>query len=90
MAKTYKAAAIAYAALLLGFTGYLMLDTFVLSSAKQTGAAEMNLSLFTDETKPAAEHAAAETETAVTASAEKTNRRCAKRSMMNMQGKQAG
>lgn len=73
MAKTYKAAAIAYAALLLGFTGYLMLDTFVLSSAKQTGAAEMNLSLFTDETKPAAEHAAAETETAVTSSAEKTS-----------------
>ena len=73
MAKTYKAAAIAYAALLLGFTGYLMLDTFVLSSAKQTGAAEMNLSLFTDETKPAAEQSAAETETAVTASAEKTS-----------------
>ncbi len=73
MAKTYKAAAIAYAALLLGFTGYLMLDTFVLSSAKQTGAAEMNLSLFTDETKPAAEQSAAETETAVTSSAEKTS-----------------
>lgn len=73
MAKTYKAAAIAYAALLLGFTGYLMLDTFVLSSAKQTGAAEMNLSLFTDETKPTAEQSAAETETAVTASAEKTS-----------------
>ena len=73
MAKTYIAAAIAYAALLLGFTGYLMLDTFVLSSAKQTGAAEMNLSLFTDETKPAAEQSAAETETAVTSSAEKTS-----------------
>lgn len=73
MAKTYKAAAIAYAALLLGFTGYLMLDTFVLSSAKQTGAAEMNLSLFTDETKPAAEQSAAETETAVISSAEKTS-----------------
>ena len=73
MAKTYKAAAIAYAALLLGFTGYLMLDTFVLSSAKQTGAAEMNLSLFTDETKPAAEQSASETETAVTSSAEKTS-----------------
>ena len=50
MAKTYKAAAIAYAALLLIFTGYLMLDTFVLGSAKQAGTSEMNLSLFADGT----------------------------------------
>ena len=54
MATSYKAAAIAYAAALLGFTGFLMLDTFVRSSAKQTGATEINYALFADETKETA------------------------------------
>ena len=54
MATSYKAAAIAYAAALLGFTGFLMLDTFVRSSAKQTGATEINYALFADETEETA------------------------------------
>ena len=54
MATSYKAAAIAYAAALLGFTGFLMLDTFVRSSAKQTDATEINYALFADETKETA------------------------------------
>jgi len=54
MATSYKAAAIAYAAALLGFTGFLMLDTFVRSSAKQTGATEINYALFADETRETA------------------------------------
>lgn len=61
MARSYKAAAIAYSALLLGFTGFLMLDTFVRSSAKQTGATEINHALFTAETKaPASQKTTAE------------------------------
>ncbi len=68
MATSYKAAAAAYAAALLGFTGFLMLDTFVRSSAKQTGATEINYALFADETKETAaqtaEQSAADTETA--------------------------
>ena len=70
MAKNYKAAAIAYAALLLSFTGYLMLDTFVLGSAKQTGASEMNLSLFADGTTVNGASRAAETAASVTRAAE--------------------
>ncbi len=68
MATSYKAAAIAYAAALLGFTGFLMLDTFVRSSAKQTGATEINYALFADETKETAaqtaEQSSSGTETA--------------------------
>lgn len=64
MAKSYKTAAIAYGAALLGFTGFLMLDTFVLSSAKQTGATEMNLSLFAEETKARTTTATEQTDSA--------------------------
>ena len=72
MARSYKAAAIAYGALLLGFTGFLMLDTFVRSSAKQTGATEINHALFTAETKaPASQKTTAEdSESDTTVSAE--------------------
>lgn len=72
MARSYKAAAIAYGALLLGFTGFLMLDTFVRSSAKQTGATEINRTLFTAETKaPASQKTTAEeSEFGTTVSAE--------------------
>ena len=72
MARSYKAAAIAYGALLLGFTGFLMLDTFVRSSAKQTGATEINRTLFTAETKaPASQKTTAEeSESGTTVSAE--------------------
>ncbi len=72
MARSYKAAAIAYGALLLGFTGFLMLDTFVRSSAKQTGATEINHALFTAETKaPASQKTTAEeSESGTTVSAE--------------------
>lgn len=45
----YKKAAIVYGALLAGFSAYVLLDTFVLSSSVQTGANEMNLSLFAEQ-----------------------------------------
>ena len=64
MAKSYKTAAVAYGAALLGFTGFLMLDTFVLSSAKRTGATEMNLSLFAEETKARTTTATEQTDSA--------------------------
>ncbi len=38
-----------YGALLTGFSAYVLLDTFVLAKSAQTGANEMNLSLFADE-----------------------------------------
>ena len=63
MAKSYQTAAIIYGTLLLGFTGYLMLDTFVLSSAEKTGTTEMNLSMFADDIKTTAPQMSADTET---------------------------
>ena len=45
--------ALIYGALLVGYTGYVMLDTFVIPRAEETGAGEANYSLFEDiETKP--------------------------------------
>ena len=44
----YKKIAIVYGALLAGFSAYVLLDTFVLASSVQTGAKEMNLSLFAE------------------------------------------
>ena len=38
-----------YGALLTGFSAYVLLDTFVLAKSAQTGANQMNLSLFADE-----------------------------------------
>ena len=52
MANPYRIAAIVYGSLLLGFSGYLLLDTFVLGSVKQTGAKEINLSVFTEQSLP--------------------------------------
>lgn len=55
MAKSYRAAAIAYGALLLGFTSFVLLDSFALKSVKQTDATEINLSLFSEETNASAQ-----------------------------------
>lgn len=49
----YKKIAIVYGALLAGFSAYVLLDTFVLASSVQTGAKEMNLSLFAEPEKEA-------------------------------------
>lgn len=49
----YKKMAVVYGALLAGFSAYVLLDTFVLASSEQTGAGEMNLSLFAEPEKEA-------------------------------------
>ncbi len=41
---------IIYSIILLGFTGYMVLNTFVISSAYQTNAGEMNASMFGNDT----------------------------------------
>lgn len=68
MNQKYRIAAAGYAALLLAYTGYVLLHTFVLASPAQTGANEMNLAMFANETtkavSTAAESTAQTTETA--------------------------
>lgn len=58
MKQIHRLWALGYAAALTTFTGYLALDTFVLSKPEQTDAGRMNLAMFaeeTAETAPAAE-----------------------------------
>ena len=50
----YRKIALGYGLLLAAFSGYVLLDTFVLSSSVQTGANEMNLSLFAENPNSAA------------------------------------
>ena len=53
--KVHRICAVCYAALLIAFTGYVVLDTFVLTDTYQTDVTEMNLSLFQEESTESAE-----------------------------------
>lgn len=66
MDKKYRLAAAGYGILLTAFTVYVLLNSFVLSSPAQTGANQMNLSLFADETAQTA-GSSAETQTGTAA-----------------------
>ena len=55
---------VVYGAVLAAFTGYVMLDTFVLPSAVQSDASQMDLSMFEDTTSETQETAAETQETA--------------------------
>ena len=66
---------VVYGAVLAAFTGYVMLDTFVLPSTVRSDASQMDLSMFAETTAETLETAADTQETAAETQSESTKRR---------------
>ena len=66
---------VVYGAVLAAFTGYVMLDTFVLPSTVRSDASQMDLSMFAETTAETLETAAETQETAAETQSESTKRR---------------
>ena len=66
---------VVYGAVLAAFTGYVMLDTFVLPSTVRSDASQMDLSMFEDATSETQETAAETQETAAETQSKSTKRR---------------